>query len=89
MKSHHISRRLVTTQIRSCLFLFLDLRIRGIKVVLVGRVKTGVLKRGMVVTFGPSGLTTKIKSIKMHYASLPEALPGDNVGFNVKNVVVS
>lgn len=24
----------------------------------------------------------------MHHESLPEALPGDNVGFNVKNVSV-
>lgn len=27
----------------------------------VGRVETGVLKPGMVVTFGPSGLTTEVK----------------------------
>ncbi|KAE8666224.1 Elongation factor 1-alpha [Hibiscus syriacus] len=43
---------------------------------------------GMVVTFGPTGLTTEVKSVEMHHESLPEALPGDNVGFNVKNVAV-
>ncbi|KAE8672754.1 Elongation factor 1-alpha [Hibiscus syriacus] len=42
----------------------------------------------MVVTFGPTGLTTEVKSVEMHYESLPEALSGDNVGFNVKNVAV-
>nr|AMB72436.1 elongation factor 1-alpha [Mesembryanthemum crystallinum] len=34
------------------------------------------------------GLTTEVKSVEMHHESLPEALPGDNVGFNVKNVAV-
>ena len=29
-----------------------------------------------------------MKSVEMHHESLPEALPGDNVGFNVKNVSV-
>lgn len=42
----------------------------------------------MVVTFAPSGLTTEVKSVEMHHESLPEAQPGDNVGFNVKNVSV-
>ncbi|VAI22670.1 unnamed protein product [Triticum turgidum subsp. durum] len=45
-------------------------------------------KPGMVVTFGPTGLTTEVKSVEMHHESLLEALPGDNVGFNVKNVAV-
>ncbi|TYI86848.1 hypothetical protein E1A91_D04G094400v1 [Gossypium mustelinum] len=54
----------------------------------VGRVETGILKPGMVVTFGPSGLTIEVKSVEMHHESLTEALPGDNVGFNVKNVAV-
>ncbi|GJY73498.1 putative mitochondrial protein [Tanacetum coccineum] len=55
-------------------------KIGGIGTVPVGRVETGMIKPGMVVTFGPSGL--------MHHESLLEALPGDNVGYNVKNVVV-
>nr|XP_043634153.1 elongation factor 1-alpha 1-like [Erigeron canadensis] len=42
----------------------------------------------MVVTFGPSGLTTEVKSIEIDNKPLLEALPGDNVGFNVKNVAV-
>ncbi|KAF2617973.1 hypothetical protein F2Q68_00038492 [Brassica cretica] len=63
-------------------------KIGGIETVPVGRVETGMLKPGMVVTFAPSGLTTKVKSVEMHHESLVEALPGDNVGFNVKNVAV-
>uniref|UniRef100_A0A804PVN6 Elongation factor 1-alpha n=1 Tax=Zea mays TaxID=4577 RepID=A0A804PVN6_MAIZE len=50
--------------------------------------ETGIIKPGMVVTFGPSGLTTEVKSVEMHHEALQEALPGDNVGFNVKNVAV-
>jgi elongation factor 1-alpha len=42
----------------------------------------------MVVVFAPSALTTEVKSVEMHHESLPEAGPGDNVGFNVKNVSV-
>merc|ERR1711970_934270 len=63
-------------------------KIGGIGTVPVGRVKTGVIKPGMVVTFAPANVTTEVKSVEMHHESLPEALPGDNVGFNVKNVSV-
>merc|ERR1712098_907272 len=63
-------------------------KIGGIGTVPVGRVETGVIKPGMVVTFAPNQLTTEVKSVEMHHESLPEAVPGDNVGFNVKNVSV-
>jgi elongation factor 1-alpha len=63
-------------------------KIGGIGTVPVGRVETGVIKPGMVVTFAPVGLTTEVKSIEMHHEQVPEAIPGDNIGFNVKNVSV-
>jgi len=63
-------------------------KIGGIGTVPVGRVETGVLKPGMVVTFAPVMLTTEVKSVEMHHEALAEAVPGDNVGFNVKNVSV-
>jgi len=63
-------------------------KIGGIGTVPVGRVETGILKPGMVVNFAPANLTTEVKSVEMHHESLPEAVPGDNVGFNVKNVSV-
>ena len=63
-------------------------KIGGIGTVPVGRVETGVLKPGMVVTFAPANLTTEVKSVEMHHEALEEALPGDNVGFNVKNLAV-
>jgi len=63
-------------------------KIGGIGTVPVGRVETGVLKPGMVVTFAPAGVSTEVKSVEMHHEALPEAHPGDNVGFNVKNLSV-
>jgi len=63
-------------------------KIGGIGTVPVGRVETGIIKPGMNVVFAPSGLTTEVKSVEMHHESLPQAVPGDNVGFNCKNVSV-
>jgi len=63
-------------------------KIGGIGTVPVGRVETGTIKAGMVVTFAPAGVTTEVKSVEMHHEQLAEGLPGDNVGFNVKNVSV-
>merc|ERR1719354_1060237 len=63
-------------------------KIGGIGTVPVGRVETGIIKPGMLVTFAPAAINTEVKSVEMHHESLPEALPGDNVGFNVKNVSV-
>jgi elongation factor 1-alpha len=63
-------------------------KIGGIGTVPVGRVETGIIKPGMVVQFAPVGLQTDVKSVEMHHESLEQAGPGDNVGFNVKNVSV-
>jgi len=63
-------------------------KIGGIGTVPVGRVETGVLKPGMVVTFAPAMITTEVKSVEMHHEAMESASPGDNVGFNVKNVAV-
>jgi len=63
-------------------------KIGGIGTVPVGRVETGVLKPGMIVTFSPAALSTEVKSVEMHHTAMPEAVPGDNVGFNVKNLSI-
>jgi len=63
-------------------------KIGGIGTVPVGRVETGILKPNMVVQFAPSGHTTEVKSVEMHHEALVEAIPGDNVGFNVKNLSI-
>jgi len=64
-------------------------KIGGIGTVPVGRVETGIIKAGMVVTFAPANLTTEVKSVEMHHEALTEGgQPGDNVGFNVKSLAV-
>merc|ERR1711937_963302 len=63
-------------------------KISGIGTVPVGRVETGVIKPGMTVCFGPLGTSTEVKSVEMHHEQVDEAIPGDNVGFNVKNLSV-
>jgi elongation factor 1-alpha len=63
-------------------------KISGIGTVPVGRVETGVIKPGMNVVFAPSGVTSEVKSVEMHHTQLPEAVPGDNIGFNVTKVSV-
>ena len=64
-------------------------KIGGIGTVPVGRVETGVIKPGMTVLFAPVGLSSEVKSVEMHHEAMEEALPGDNVGFNVKNLSVT
>merc|ERR1712137_1158623 len=63
-------------------------KIGGIGTVPVGRVETGVIKPGITAYFAPTGVATEVKSVEMHHESVPQASPGDNVGFNVKNVSV-
>jgi len=60
--------------------------ISGIGTVPVGRVETGVMKKGMKVSFMPANKEGEVKSIEMHHEEQPQALPGDNVGFNVRGI---
>ncbi len=60
--------------------------ISGIGTVPVGRVETGVMKKGQNVTFNPSGAGGEVKSIEMHHEEIPEATPGDNIGWSVRGV---
>ncbi len=60
--------------------------ISGFGTVPVGRVETGILKVGDPVIIMPSGAKTEVKSIEMHHQQLQQAQPGDNIGFNIKNV---
>jgi elongation factor 1-alpha len=60
--------------------------ITGVGTVPVGRVETGVLKTGDTVVFEPAGVKGEVKSIEMHHETIPQAEPGDNIGFNVRGV---
>nr|BAN38437.1 elongation factor 1-alpha 1 [Entamoeba histolytica] len=63
-------------------------KISGIGTVPCGRVETGVLRPGTIVQFAPSGVSSECKSVEMHHTALAQAIPGDNVGFNVRNLTV-
>jgi len=60
--------------------------ISGIGTVPVGRIETGVMNVGEDVSFQPSDVGGEVKSIEMHHEEVPEANPGDNVGFNVRGI---
>ncbi|NJE76066.1 translation elongation factor EF-1 subunit alpha [Thermococcus sp. ES12] len=66
--------------------------IKGVGTVPVGRVETGILRVGDVVIFEPAStifhkpIQGEVKSIEMHHEPMQEALPGDNIGFNVRGV---
>jgi len=60
--------------------------ITGVGTVPVGRVETGVMKVGDAIVFMPSNAKGEVKSIETHHVQIPQAGPGDNIGFNVKGV---
>lgn len=60
--------------------------ITGVGTVPVGRIETGIMKPNDKIIFQPSDKVGEIKSIEMHHESIQQALPGDNVGFNVRGI---
>ncbi|MBS3137378.1 translation elongation factor EF-1 subunit alpha [Candidatus Woesearchaeota archaeon] len=64
--------------------------ITGIGVVPVGRVETGIMKVGDKVIIVPGregkGVPGDVKTIEMHHEQMQEAIPGDNIGFNVRGI---
>lgn len=60
--------------------------ITGQGTVPVGRVEAGILKPNMNVVIMPENVGAEVKSIEMHHQQLQQAIPGDNVGFNMKGV---
>jgi elongation factor 1-alpha len=66
-------------------------KIRGIGDVVTGRVEQGVVKPSEEVVFLPTHTAAspcdgKIFSLEMHHESVPQALPGDNCGFNIRGL---
>lgn len=60
--------------------------ITGVGTVPVGRVETGVMKEGDTVVFMPANVKGEVKSIETHHEKIPQAVPGDNIGFNVRGI---
>ncbi|KII68307.1 Elongation factor 1-alpha 2 [Thelohanellus kitauei] len=64
-------------------------KIGGVGTVVVGRIDSGKIKVNDLIHMVPGGITSEIKSIEMHHKGLQEATPGDNIGFNLKNVAAN
>ena len=60
--------------------------ITGIGTVPVARVETGLLKPNDKVVFQPADKVGEVKSIEMHHEMIPQAQPGDNIGFNTRGI---
>merc|ERR1712188_99468 len=61
-------------------------KIKGVGDVITGRIEQGTLKPGVTLAFAPTAVTGKCFSIEMHHKSVEKAMPGDNVGVNVKGL---
>ena len=61
-------------------------KIEGVGTVPAGKVETGILKNGAMITFAPTGITTEVRSIEMHHEKQERAETGDSIGFNVRSV---
>lgn len=64
--------------------------IKGVGTVPVGKIETGIMKPGQQLIFKPSmkpgGVTGECKTIEMHHEQLSQAIPGDNVGVNLRGI---
>jgi elongation factor 1-alpha len=65
------------------------LNIRGVGTVLTGRVSSGILKPNSDMVVAPTKLSIEplpieVKSIQEFHKDLPQAAPGDNIGFSIK-----
>ena len=62
--------------------------IKGVGVVPVGRVESGVLKQGDKIVIMPTGFSGEIRTIEMHHEEIPQAIPGDNVGISIRGITM-
>ena len=64
--------------------------ITGIGTVPVGKIETGIMKKGQKVMILPGrtgkGIEGEIKTIEMHHEQMDEAVAGDNVGISIRGV---
>jgi elongation factor 1-alpha len=83
VKQEELSKKAIRIPIQSAL------NISGVGTVLTGRVSAGVLKPNteMVITPTKQSLETlpiSVKTIQEFHKAIPQAVPGDNIGFNIK-----
>eukprot|EP00899_Mesostigma_viride_P023109 jgi/Mesvir1/3983/Mv15039-RA.5 len=66
-------------------------KIKGVGDVLAGRVEQGIVKPGEEVLFLPTHTVAnpclgKVFTVEMHHKRVEQAIPGDNVGMNIKGL---
>jgi len=62
------------------------LNITGVGSVVTGKIETGIMKPNDKVIIEPAGVAGEIKSMEMHHKQLAQAIPGDNIGVNIRGV---
>jgi len=60
--------------------------ITGVGMVVVGKILSGTIIPNTKVMVVPGGVIGEVKSIEMHHQQIPKAIPGYNVGLNLKGV---
>jgi len=64
--------------------------ITGIGTVPVGKIETGIMKKGQKIIVLPGrsgeGIAGEVKTIEMHHEMMDQAEAGDNVGINIRGV---
>lgn len=64
--------------------------IKGVGTVPVGKIECGIMKPGQNLIFKPStkpgGAAGEVKTIEMHHEQISQAIPGDNVGVNMRGI---
>jgi elongation factor 1-alpha len=64
--------------------------IKGVGTVPVGKVECGIMKPGQQLIFKPSmkpgGVIGEAKTIEMHHEQIAQAVPGDNIGVNMRGI---
>ena len=61
-------------------------KIPGIGQVITGRVEQGTIRPNELVRFMPRNVPGKVFTIEMHHRSVQSAMPGDNIGMNIKGL---
>jgi elongation factor 1-alpha len=61
-------------------------KIHEIGTVPAGRIYTGTMKKGMMVTIAPPSIIAEVTFIEIYSDAMTEVPPGYNIGFSLRNV---
>jgi len=61
-------------------------KVSGIGTVAIGKIIMGRLQPGQKLSIEPGGLELEVKTVEIHHTDKKDTLPGDIIGFALKNV---